>query len=259
MRRWPQIHSDDVPVGLYNPPEPGGSLLMAREGCLAVASAFERGGGKLRVGRAVPGESAGGALQSLRIEGSAELRADTYVFACGPWLPKVFPTLFANKLRVIRRDVFFVGPPAGDDRFSYPNLPTWGTMHEPWYGFPSVDGRGLKVCPTDEANRFDPDTDERLVNPYQTKRTHDYVALRFPSLKGQPITESRVCQVTNSVGGDFLIDRHPEFSNVWLAGAGSGHGFKHGPALGEYLASRILRSTANPELDSLFRLKTETF
>jgi glycine/D-amino acid oxidase-like deaminating enzyme len=36
--------------------------------------------------------------------------------------------------------------------------------------------------------------------------------------------------------------RHPEFENVWLAGGGSGHGFEHGPALGEYLAARIVGS-----------------
>jgi sarcosine oxidase len=252
-RRWPQIYTDDVPVGIYNPPEPSGSLLMAREACRAVASAFERGGGKFRIGRAVPGETVGGQLRSVRVDSSEEIRADAFVFACGPWLPKTFPALFETKLRVLRRDIFFIGPPAGDNRFSFPNLPTWGTLHEPWYGFPSVDGRGLKTCPTDEAKDFDPDTGERVANPEQIKRAHDYIGYRFPALKSQPIVESRVCQVTNSLKGDFVIDRHPELSNVWLAGAGSGHGFKHGPALGEYLAARMLRGTTNSELDPLFR------
>jgi glycine/D-amino acid oxidase-like deaminating enzyme len=49
-----------------------------------------------------------------------------------------------------------------------------------------------------------------------------------------------VCQYANTSNGDFLIDRHPDASNVWLVGGGSGHGFKHGPAVGEYLAEQIL-------------------
>jgi sarcosine oxidase len=49
-----------------------------------------------------------------------------------------------------------------------------------------------------------------------------------------------VCQYENTWNGDFLVDRHPDFDNVWIAGGGSGHGFKHGPALGEYLTQRIL-------------------
>jgi glycine/D-amino acid oxidase-like deaminating enzyme len=51
---------------------------------------------------------------------------------------------------------------------------------------------------------------------------------------------SEVCQYENSSNGDFLIDRHPSWENVWLVGGGSGHGFKHGPAVGDYAAARVL-------------------
>jgi glycine/D-amino acid oxidase-like deaminating enzyme len=73
-----------------------------------------------------------------------------------------------------------------------------------------------------------------------------YVAKRFPALREAPIAETRVCQYENTSNGDFLIDCHPEMENVWFAGGGSGHGFKHGPALGEYVASQIL-GEAQPE------------
>ena len=36
-----------------------------------------------------------------------------------------------------------------------------------------------------------------------------------------------------------LLDRHPTAGNVLLVGAGSGHGFKHGPEVGRY-ASELL-------------------
>ena len=159
--------------------------------------------------------------------------------------------------------MFFFGTPSGDHRFSAKNLPTWfyrGGADEPefdtYYGFPSFEGRGLKVCPYDEANSFDPDTDSRLTNPYQAKRARDFVAKRFPSLASQPIVETRVCQVTDSIGGDYLVDRHPGWDNVWLLGGGAGHGFQHGPALGQYVSKRVLGIDEDPAFDELFRLKS---
>ena len=61
-----------------------------------------------------------------------------------------------------------------------------------------------------------------------------------PGLDGAPLVESRVCQYTNTPDGDFILDRHPAAGNCWLIGGGSGHGFKHGPALGELAAAQIL-------------------
>ena len=70
----------------------------------------------------------------------------------------------------------------------------------------------------------------------------DRLANLFPDLKDAPLLETRVCQYENSSNGDFLLDRHPEMNNVWMAGGGSGHGFKHGPAVGEYLAAQVLET-----------------
>jgi glycine/D-amino acid oxidase-like deaminating enzyme len=76
-----------------------------------------------------------------------------------------------------------------------------------------------------------------------TEKVRRYVARRFPALKDAPIVETRVCQYENTSSGDFLIDRHPGMENVWFAGGGSGHGFKHGPAVGEYVTGRLLDRT----------------
>jgi glycine/D-amino acid oxidase-like deaminating enzyme len=65
------------------------------------------------------------------------------------------------------------------------------------------------------------------------------LAARFPALRDAPLLETRVCQYENTSDGNFLIDRHPAFANLWLVGGGSGHGFKHGPALGEYVAEKL--------------------
>jgi sarcosine oxidase len=71
-----------------------------------------------------------------------------------------------------------------------------------------------------------------------------YVVSRFPAMRNAPVVETRVCQYENTSNGDFLIDRHPQMGNVWFVGGGSGHGFKHGPAVGEYVTRQLLDKTA---------------
>ena len=67
----------------------------------------------------------------------------------------------------------------------------------------------------------------------------DYAARRFPALAGAPIVGARVCQYDLTADTHFLVARHPERHDWWLLGGGSGHGFKHGPALAEYVADCI--------------------
>jgi glycine/D-amino acid oxidase-like deaminating enzyme len=256
-RRYPQMSPAGVGVALL---EPTTGVLKAREGCLAVAETFQKKGGRFRIARAQPGRQSGAKLLDLALADGSSLAASDFVFACGPWLGKVFPDLFKKKLFTPRRDVFFFGTPAGDDRFSYPNLPNYSEdNYAGFYGFPSIDGRGFKVCPVGERTAFDPDTDERVASAYYLKRARDYLALRFPALKDQPLVESRVCQLEMSVDEHFVIQKHPAWENVWLAGAGSGHGYKHGPVVGEYIAERVLGQDHRPELEATFRLKPQTF
>ncbi len=257
--RWPQIHSEDIAVAMYNDGGPSGSTLLARKGCQVVAQQIEKNGGSVQIARAQPRFEQDGSISGLLTADGSVLQAQMYVFACGPWLPKLFPNLLFPRLQVQRRDVLFVGTPPGDDRFSFPNLPEWGVSGSGFYGFPDIEARGLKVAPYPDYNDFDPDLDERLTSLYQVKRTHDFVKKRFPALADQPIVETRVCQVTNSVDGNFIVDQYPESPNTWIIGGGSGHGFKHGPAIGEYAAERILGNAVEQLYDKTFELKTEVF
>jgi glycine/D-amino acid oxidase-like deaminating enzyme len=172
----------------------------------------------------------------------------------------VFPEILQKKLFVPRREVFFFGTPPGDDRFTYPNFPNFCEEEAAdFYGFSSIDDRGFKVCPTGEKTVFDPDSDDRVVTQEQIQRARDYLSRRLPALKDQPLVEARVCQLEMSVDEHFIIDRHPEYENVWIAGGGSGHGFKHGPMIGEYVANRVTGRDCNPEYETAFRLKAHTF
>jgi glycine/D-amino acid oxidase-like deaminating enzyme len=172
--------------------------------------------------------------------------ADAFVFACGPWLPKLFPDLLASRIFVTRQEVFFFAPPAGDRRFSPPRLPIWldYTDERGPYGFPNLENRGVKLAFDRHGAAFDPSEEDRLVSAGSVAAARGFLDERCPGLRNATLTESRVCQYANTSNGDFLIDRHPGRADVWLVGGGSGHGFKHGPAVGEYVASQLLGTAA---------------
>jgi glycine/D-amino acid oxidase-like deaminating enzyme len=77
------------------------------------------------------------------------------------------------------------------------------------------------------------------VDPDAVRVAREYAARRFPDLARQPVIEARVCQYEMTADSHFLVDRHPVFENVWLVGGGSGHGYKHGPAIGAHVVGRL--------------------
>ncbi|MGB6679337.1 MAG: FAD-dependent oxidoreductase, partial [Terriglobales bacterium] len=173
-------------------------------------------------------------------------------FACGPWLSQLFPETIGARIRPTKQDVFFFGAPAGDARFAEPKLPVWADNRDRFiYGIPAADGRGFKVADDTRGPEFDPTSGERVVSEAGLKAIRDYIAFRFPAMKDAPLIETRVCQYENSPDNHLIIDRHPKSKNVWLVGGGSGHGFKHGPALGEMVAKWV-REDEDP--DPLFQL-----
>ena len=104
---------------------------------------------------------------------------------------------------------------------------------------PDLEGRGFKIAHDQHGPPIDPDRGDRVASPGALARVRAYHGARFPALAGAPLNEARVCQYENSTNGDFLIDRHPRRPNVLLVGAGSGHGFKHGPEVGRYAAELL--------------------
>jgi monomeric sarcosine oxidase len=235
--RYPQIESKSGAVAI-NEPESG--ALMARQAVHAVVDQFAKLGGVYRHA-AVKTPHGRGRLRSLLTNHRESIAADAFVFACGPWLGKMFPDVLGKRIFPTRQEVLFFGIPAGDTRFEPPQMPVWIDFgdNRGMYGFPDIENRGFKLAFDHHGPAFDPDSEDRLVAPEKIKAAREYVAERFPALANAPIVDARVCQYENTSNGDFVIDRHPEFENVWFAGGGSGHGFKHGPAVGEYTAARV--------------------
>ncbi|HSS18693.1 MAG TPA: N-methyl-L-tryptophan oxidase [Pyrinomonadaceae bacterium] len=241
-QRYPQIELEQISWALL---EPDGGALMARRAVQAVAQETTRNGAEF-LQEAILSPSGKHKLDYIETA-SRRISAGIYVFACGPWLPQVFPDLLGDKIQPTRQEVVFFGAPAADQRFSAPALPTWVDFKDEAYGLPDLEGRGIKIAIDRHGPPFDPDTQLRVVTDEGLAAARRYLARRLPDLKNAPVVHTEVCQYENTSNGDFLIDLHPEFENVWLVGGGSGHGFKHGPAVGEYVAARIDGSGAGIE------------
>ena len=224
-KRYPQMR---VPDGAFGILEPDSGALLARRAVMAVVD------DAVRLGVTLAREPA---------------PARITVYACGAWLPQIFPDLLAKRIRATRQEVFFFGTPAGDDRFAAPQLPIWIDFEDPRgpYGFPDLEARGVKLAFHRHGPPIDPDGDDRAPSAAGIAEARAFLTERFPGLRDAPLTESRVCQYENTSSGDFLIDRHPDREGVWIVGGGSGHGFKHGPAVGDYVCGQVLgRGTPEP-------------
>lgn len=256
-RRFPQFLWDGVEFGLF---EPDFGALMARRAVQMLVKRFTAEGGDYRLAQVEAPPAArpeATALEELAVRGGGLLQASDYVFACGPWLPKVFPDVLGSRIFVTRQEIFFFAEPAGDARFEPGPMPGWADFNggNVFYGFPDLEARGVKVAHDRHGPPMDPDSGDRLPSMPALAEVRAYMARRFPVLSRQPLNESRVCQYENTSNGDFLIDRHPRWQNVWLVGGGSGHGFKHGPAVGRYAARLV--SGENFALEPRFSLATK--
>lgn len=241
--RFPQIAVDDVDFAVL---ELQSGVLLARRAVQAVLDEVVRAGAQYRIEAVLPPEGKSGRIRQLSSRSGTVIEGDVFIFACGAWLPQLFPTVIGSRLFPTRQEVFYFGTPAGSRLFRPPAMPVWLHHADEMYGLPDVENRGIKTACDRHGDAFNPEMGERLVTAAGERSIRDYLRRRLPRLENAPLIETRVCQYENTSNGDFLIDRHPAIENLWLVGGGSGHGFKHGPAVGEYVASVIL-DNANPQ------------
>ncbi len=252
-KRYPQVSLEGVKWAIF---EPQAGFLLARQGCQSVLEGFQAEGGQYRQLAVEAPSLGGGELKSIALSDGSKLVADHYVFACGPWLGKVFPDLVGDRIRPTRQEVFFFGTPPGDARFTDEKMPVWVDHGERFfYGIPGNERRGFKMADDTRGPLFDPTNEERIVSSEGLANARKHLALRFPELANAPVVETRVCQYENSPDQNFIMDRHPRAANVWLVGGGSGHGYKHGPAVGEMLAEMVMTGKAANPVFAIARFK----
>ncbi|MEX2527786.1 MAG: FAD-dependent oxidoreductase [Gemmatimonadota bacterium] len=251
--RWPQLRTEGVGAVLY---EPGAGVARARAAIRRVSLRFREAGGQVVTALAEPGRQQSGRLLDLCLQPGDALEADLFIFALGPWFPKAFPDLMAQRIRLFMGHVYYFGTPPGDTRFSHPHLPSYGIPGAT--GWPAIppDYRGFRIR-TGGRGSDDPDEASRHIPEEYHEQAIELLGEYFPALHQQPIVETRACHYESSVTRNWIIDRHPGYENVWLAGGGSAEGFKFGPVLGDLIAGRAVGQDAHPELSDEFRIRDE--
>jgi glycine/D-amino acid oxidase-like deaminating enzyme len=243
-RAFPQMSFTDVRSVFF---ERRAGYLLARRACELVRETFIAEGGEYCMAQARPGDIHAGRLAGVPLSDGRTLQGDHYIFACGPWMGRVFPDVIGRRIVATRQDVFFFGTPAGSAQYDDRALPAWVHMGDRVvYGVPGNERRGLKIADDSAGPEVDPTALDRASSAEGIARARGILRERLPALVDAPLLEARVCQYEASSDGNFLVDRHPALENVWLVGGGSGHGFKMGPALGEHVAA-LVQGSARPE------------
>jgi glycine/D-amino acid oxidase-like deaminating enzyme len=243
-RRYPAISPEGIRTGFL---EHEAGYLLARQSCELVRESAVAAGAEWRLASARPGPVSGEGLVDVALSTGDRLRADVYVFACGPWLGDLFPDVLRGRLGATRQEVLFFGTPAGDPRYDDRALPVWlNHADRMLYGIPGNERRGFKLADDTRGPPIDPTAADRVVSPDAVDRARGFLARRFPGLSGAPLVEARVCQYEQASDQNFIVDRHPTAPNLWLVGGGSGHGFKMAPAVGELVATLILNGGDPP-------------
>lgn len=285
-KRWPIIQSEDITIAIT---EPDAGVVRARAATQAIAAIGQKLGVKLLLGRARLGAIQNGQLQSVILEDGTVVRGDAYVFACGPWLKKLFPYM-ENRMRIPLGYVCYYGVPAGDSRFTFPNCPSYNFPGVTGWPVLPVDSRGFRVrgsiapprpaatvsagqsapannspanaaptpTPPDPLQQ-DPDTSSRWATQERIDGSRRFLATRFPILAEAPLLETRSCHYESSINSNFIVDHVPDTTNAWIAGVGQAEGFKFSPVVGEYVAQRVLGVPGDPKLAAAFKLPTEQY
>lgn len=250
--RYPQIDFTGVRHVLF---EPDAGYLLARRACGQVARQVAAEGGEYRIAAAAsPVRMDEAAAGRVALANGETIEVDALVFACGPWLPALFPDVIGHRISVTKQEIYYFGTPAGDARFDAPALPVWLDFGDrEMYGIPGHEGRGFKLADDAPGPAFDPTRGSREAGAEGVAAARRFLSARFPALADAPLVASEICQYESTPDADFILDRHPDAPNVWMAGGGSGHGFKMGPAVGELLASLVLDQLAPEPVFALRR------
>jgi glycine/D-amino acid oxidase-like deaminating enzyme len=236
--RYPILHTSDLTHAYF---DPHGGYLKAREASIAVSEAFLQEGGEFIQQHVLPGSFANDTLTDICFSDGVRHRSDVYIFACGSWLGRLFPERLGNVITCSKQEVYYFGVPS-DKASQFDSFPVWidADGQDFYYGIAGNASRGFKIGVDRRGEPFDPSTSDRILDPITFQHARSFLTHRFPALKNAPLVENRVCPYENSPDGNFIFDMLPGTTNAFILGGGSGHGFKHGPALGE-IVTQILK------------------
>ena len=220
--QFPSIAIEDLLFALY---EPEACVVRASQCVHALVDRARQRGANVVFGLATPHP------EGVLVNGEV-LSADRVVWACGAWLGKLFPQW--APVTATRQDVFYWDSPA-----EWRNGLSWQDVDHQMYGFPDVDGLGVKAVTDKPGRPLDLDLPARRPEAGAEQTVREYLAFRFPALAAVGVLRTHVMHYEMTPDRGFLVGPLPEQDRVWLVGGGSGHGFKHAPALGAYVADLL--------------------
>ncbi len=232
-RRFPSFAGDDLAFVVH---EPEAGAIRARRAVRALVEAGQAEGVLLKRARARPH----GRAVELADTG-ARLEAGAVVWACGAWLRELFPGVV--DLRVTRQELFFFD---GGPAWAEPSVPAWVDYDFAAYGTSDLDGLGVKAAPDVEGPHIGADDALPPVSAEGEAAARGYLGRRFPALADAPLKSGRSCRYELTQDSCFIAAPHPVEEGVWILGGGSGHGFKHGPALAELVVAALQGTATLP-------------
>jgi sarcosine oxidase len=229
--RFPQFAWDGIAAATFNPQ---GGYLRAAAAVRATLAAFREAGGVVVAPARVEGLDESAQAAYLVVDGG-RFEFDAVLVCAGAWFRALVPVR-GDFVRPTRQAVTYYRPPG-----SLPGMPVW--MHDlaesGWYGMPLEDGV-LKVARHRPGEPADPDA-PRLVPVAEGEASREFVARFLPAIDPAWYAEDRGCLYALTDDGNFVIDRVPQRERTFVAGGGSGHGFKLGPAVGRLAADLVER------------------
>jgi len=174
----------------------------------------------------------------------AEYLTDKLVLTVGPWVQDILPNAYKDSIKIYRQVLYWFKITNDIKSYKVGNFPVFNwefnTAHEDFiYGFPSIDGKSIKIATEQYVDTTNPDAVNRTVSNKEVKTMYEqYVAPYLPGVSST-IVRSETCLYSAAPDWRFLIDFHPDNHNVIIASPCSGHGFKHSAAIGEAISSMV--------------------
>lgn len=183
------------------------------------------------------------------LEDGTEFTANSLVLSVGAWAKQLLNDLDLNlPLTPIRKT--FAWYEADEAFYGDSTFPGFTYLNNTigYYGFPSIDGAGLKIGRHDLGDEVNPD-DEKVpfgeISGDQEDLDH-FLATHMPNVG--PIKFGKTCMYTMTPDEDFVIDVHPQHPNIAIAAGFSGHGFKFASAVGEALKDLVTSGKSKIDL-----------
>ena len=240
QKLFPRLTVDDLCYVLL---EPAAGVIRAREATHLLVEDARRSGTRILRARALP-DSDG----RVRV-GERTIAGDAVIWACGPWLRSLFPEVI--DVVVTRQVALYLSV---DAVWATPPTPAWIDQDAEYYGLGDLDGAGFKFAFDQDGEVLDPDRGDRLVRAREVEEARTYLSRRFPGLAHAPVVGAEVGYYATSRRQEFIVDRLPGHDRTWVVGGESGHGFKHAPAVAEYLEQVV---TGARQAEPRWRLNAE--